>query len=182
MQAKSNKLMAVQPKVDLKVLLPNCIVNTDKPLLQIVNDSDVELNLHAGYVLGYAMEVDQILNDDLVASGNMPVHNASDKQPETDTASIMELTKTNKTESNADKHEVPAHMKVLYDKSVKGLSDSEKSVLQSVLTDYADVFARHDLDIGLFEHFEHEIDTQDSRPIKQQMRRIPLEFESEEEA
>ena len=48
--------------------------------------------------------------------------------------------------------------------------------------DYVDVFAEHDLDIGCFESIEHEIDTQDAKPIKQQMRRIPIQFENEEES
>ena len=81
-----------------------------------------------------------------------------------------------------EKSEIPAHLQVLYDKSSEKLSDDEREVLQSVLTDYEDVFAKHDLDIGCFEHFDHEIDTRDSKPIKQQMGRIPLQFKDEEEA
>ena len=89
---------------------------------------------------------------------------------------IMQVSK----ETNSGKSEVPTHLQVLYDKPSEKLSENERKVLQSVLTDYEDVFAKHDLDIGCFEHFDHEIDTKDSKPIKQQIRRFPLQFKDEE--
>ena len=83
---------------------------------------------------------------------------------------------------NSEKSKVPTHLQVLYDNSSEKLSDGERKVLQSVLTDDEDVFVKHDLDIGCFEHFDHKIDTKETKPIKQQMHQIPLQFEDEEEA
>ena len=52
--------------------------------------------------------------------------------------------------------------------------------LAALLTEYADIFAKDDTDLGLFSGIQHTIDTGDSRPIKQSMRRTPIGFESEE--
>ena len=46
----------------------------------------------------------------------------------------------------------------------------------------ADLFAKHDNDLGCFTEMEHSIDTGDTLPIKQRMKRAPLHFHDEEEA
>ena len=44
-----------------------------------------------------------------------------------------------------------------------------------LVTEFADVFATSDLDLGSFDALEHQIDTGDARPVKQRMRshRLP---------
>ena len=187
LQAEPNKVMALQPQIDTKVLIPNCIFDSDKPIVQIVNDSDIEVNLQSDYIIGSVIEVDTVLSDYRLSNASASQEKCS-VMPETKSvdlkcskigqSEIMQVSK----ETNSEKSEVRTHLQVLYDKSSEKLSENERKVLQSVLTDYEDVFAKHDLDIGCFEHFDHEIDTKDSKPIKQQMRRIPLQFEDEEEA
>ena len=186
LQAEPNKVMALQPRIDTKVLIPNCIFDSDKPIVQIVNDSDIEVNLQSDYVIGSAIEVDKILSDNRLTNASASQEKCS-VMPETKSVDL-ECSKIGQSEirhvskkTNSEKSEVPAHLQVLYDKSSEKLSENERKV-QSVLADYEDVFAKHDLDIGCFEHFDHEIDTKDSKPIKQQMRQIPLQFEDEEEA
>jgi len=50
------------------------------------------------------------------------------------------------------------------------------------LIEFQDVFARSNIDLGLFKgDIQHHIDTVDSKPIRQRMRRTPLGFEKEEE-
>ena len=179
--------MALQPRIDTKVLIPNCIFNSGKPIVQIVNDTDIGVNLQSDHVIGSAIEVDTILSNNRLTNTSANQEKCS-VMPETksvdhecskiDQSKIMQVSK----ETNLDKPEVPAHLQILYDRSSEKLSENERKVLQSVLTDYEDVFAKHDLDIGCFEQFDHEIDTSDSKPIKQQMCQIPLQFEDEEEA
>ena len=42
-------------------------------------------------------------------------------------------------------------------------------------------FSKNDYDLGNFNVLEHRIDTGDARPIKQKMRRTPIQFTNEEE-
>ena len=63
LQAELNKVMALQPRIDIKVLIPNCIFDSGNPIVQIVNDSDIEVNLQSDYIIGSATEVDTVLSD-----------------------------------------------------------------------------------------------------------------------
>ncbi|GFR82442.1 Pol polyprotein [Elysia marginata] len=54
--------------------------------------------------------------------------------------------------------------------------------LASVLAQYQEVFATSDFDLGTFTAVEHEINTRDAYPIKQKIRRTPINFIGEEEA
>ncbi|ELT97814.1 hypothetical protein CAPTEDRAFT_217211 [Capitella teleta] len=53
--------------------------------------------------------------------------------------------------------------------------------LTNLLSDYGDVFAISDTDLGRFEGIKHGIDTGGMSPIKQRMRRTPLGFAEEED-
>jgi hypothetical protein len=44
----------------------------------------------------------------------------------------------------------------------------------------SDIFSRDEFDIGTFKEVEHGIDTGKAQPIKQRMRRTPLQFVEEE--
>lgn len=48
------------------------------------------------------------------------------------------------------------------------------------MLDYQDIFSKDDFDIGTFKEVEHRIDTGDSAPIKERIRRTPLQFVEEE--
>ena len=50
------------------------------------------------------------------------------------------------------------------------------------MLDYQDIFAKNDLDIGVFNgNIKHKIDSGNAKPVKQRLRRTPLHFEKEEE-
>ena len=152
LQAEPNKVMALQPRIDTKVLIPNCIFDSGKPIVQIVNDSDIEVNLQSDYVIGSAIEVDKILSDNRLTNASASQEKCS-VMPETRSVDLVcsrigqsEIMQVSK-QTNSGKSEVPTHLQVLYDRSSEKLSENERKVLQSVLTDYEDVFAKHDLDI-----------------------------------
>lgn len=50
-----------------------------------------------------------------------------------------------------------------------------------LLKEYQDVFAENEFDLGTFTEIEHSINTGSASPIKQRMRRTPLDFVQEEE-
>ncbi len=60
--------------------------------------------------------------------------------------------------------------------------DAQGTQLAQLLIDNQDVFAKDEFDLGNFSAIEHTIDTGDSRPVRQRMRRTPAGFAGEEEA
>lgn len=83
--------------------------------------------------------------------------------------------------SVSESETIPEHVKKLYEHSSASLAESERTQLAELLTEFQDVFARNDQDIGCLSNVKHRIDTGFAAPIKQGMRRTPLGFEGEEE-
>ena len=76
---------------------------------------------------------------------------------------------------------IPEHVKDLYARSTTHLDLVERIILAQFITEYADIFAKDDMDLGRCTILEHEIDTGDAKPIRQPMRRTPLGFAEEED-
>ncbi len=70
----------------------------------------------------------------------------------------------------------------LYNSSCEGLDDSQRLRLKQLLYDYSDVFAKNDTDLGCLDGVFHHIDTGDSPPVNEKLRRTPLGFEEVERA
>ncbi|XP_052681414.1 uncharacterized protein LOC128162302 [Crassostrea angulata] len=80
-----------------------------------------------------------------------------------------------RTESSS---KVPSHIEgILDDIRINALPGDEAVGL---ITQYSDVFAVCDLDLGEFAAIEHHIETGEARPVKQRMRRTPVVFQGEE--
>ena len=76
---------------------------------------------------------------------------------------------------------VPEHLLDMFKEGADTLSSDEKPLWANLLVEFQDVFAKDDYDLGLCNKFVHHIDTGDSQPIRQRMRRTPLGFAEEEE-
>ena len=201
--------MVVEANLCDKFLVPNCVVNSKEPVIPLVNDTNACVSLQSGSVIGSATELDLVLDDrdcsfatsnlkrdslvsdfradtapDFISKTESVVSGpVADTSP--DSKIIQQVAKSDENREITDKstnRKLPDHLKILFEKSSNKLLPEERDVLQSLLIDFQDVFAKHDLDIGCFEEVEHEIDTRDAKPIKEPMRRIPLKFESEEES
>ena len=61
------------------------------------------------------------------------------------------------------------------------MSPEQSTLLANLLSEYSDVFAEDEFDLGSFTSIEHTIDTGDAKPIKQGIRRTPACFVGEEE-
>lgn len=86
-----------------------------------------------------------------------------------------------KSQTNGPLKELPEHLNSLFQKSVTDLDQSQRTLLMDLLEEYKDVFAQNEFDLGSFTDIEHSIDTGFAPPIKQRMRRTPLDFVQVEE-
>ncbi|XP_062602935.1 uncharacterized protein LOC134264683 [Saccostrea cucullata] len=73
-----------------------------------------------------------------------------------------------------------AHLTDLYERSISNLSKEEAKTLKTLLKSYSDVFSKNEWDLGRTHLTEHEIITENHRPIKQPPRRVPLALADEE--
>ena len=73
------------------------------------------------------------------------------------------------------------HVKDLYERSTMHLELHQQIILAKFITEFADIFAKDDMDLGCFTAVQHEIDTGDAKPVCQRMHCTPLGFAEEEE-
>ena len=69
-------------------------------------------------------------------------------------------------------NQVPKHLQELMQRSAECLGPEQTARLRKLLSSYADVFAKDDLDLGCTNLVQHHIITGNSPPIKQAPRRI----------
>ena len=100
-------------------------------------------------------------------------------EPETVSPDISSVNQTSVSETSST---CPPHLTDLRDRSSEFLSANEISDLDNLLSEYKDVFAENDFDLGNFHAISHKIDTGNASPIKQKMRRTPINFADEEKA
>ena len=134
------------------LLVARAIVNVkgSKVPLQIVNLNDKEIKVYKGTVVAYL--------EDMLETSHV---NSIDT---TDMSHVSEP-------QNA---EFPAHLEKLLENSCQHLDEEQSSILKELLYEHQNLFSRSSADIGHTNLVEHEIDTGDARPFKQQPYRIPL--------
>ena len=139
--------------------LPLCLVAVNKKnrYINVKNMSDKSVFLHQGVVLGTLEPVD--------ICEHAPTEQAS--------AMLSKITKS---------IDLPEHMTEMYARSITLLNAHEQQLFKNLLLNYVDIFSSHDLDIGCYTGLQHSIDTGNTRPLKQRIRRTPVAFQNEEEA
>ena len=60
-------------------------------------------------------------------------------------------------------------------------SKDEQEIIRKVLTDYHDIFAKHKMDLGVYDQLKHTINTGNAMPVAIPPRRIPIATEKEVE-
>jgi hypothetical protein len=71
---------------------------------------------------------------------------------------------------------IPAHLEELYNKASVGKTRRQSEQIYDFLCEYESCFSKNETDLGLTNVLEHEIRTDNARPIKQAPRRTPLAF------
>ena len=117
----------------------------EQAIVSLINLSDQSIKINQQSVLGKLEEVERVYSG----------------QSETNTDSFH--TK-----------QLPAHLQVLLDNASTKLSQEEKHQLSNLLIQYQDIFMSPDGTLGHTDLVEHEIDTENCKPIKIPPRRIPM--------
>ena len=143
------------------------------------NHTDRYFTVKAGTVIGSCMEAEILENENKsphyqIRSCNVATSDhgggLSGGRGDCDTETKVKLCE-----------QLPTHVQDMFRKSTSALSDSEASKFANLLMDFQDVFAKSDTDLGCFTAIKHTIDTGESSPVRQQMRRTPIGFQEEEE-
>ncbi len=153
------------------LLFPNMLVaNNEEVPVTLRNVTSKYVTLKKGHNLGQAVEAEALVDEEAPDQQSLaPMEEATCFQVRVDQQPRSSLP------------EVPEHLQDLFERSSAHLSEEQKEQVAKLLIEFEDVFARHDLDLGCFTAIKHHIDTGDSKPIKQRMRRTPLGFEGEEQ-
>ncbi|KAF6216167.1 hypothetical protein GE061_000506 [Apolygus lucorum] len=70
-------------------------------------------------------------------------------------------------------NECPPHLRVLWQETMGRLKVEERRIVEELLREFSDVFAKNGADIGSIKGCTHMIDVGESSPIRQTPRRIP---------
>jgi len=87
------------------------------------------------------------------------------------TCPLAESPATNPVSSGSGKVE---HLQRVIDSLPRTLSATEFAAAEHLVHDYADVFSHSEFDLGHTDILPHRIDTGNSRPLKEQLRRHPI--------
>ncbi|XP_074653639.1 uncharacterized protein LOC141907797 [Tubulanus polymorphus] len=77
------------------------------------------------------------------------------------------------------KEDLPEFLEDLYKRSCLELDESESLEVKRLLTEYSDIFARTNLDLGEARGVSHHIEVGEAPPIKQRFRRLPIATQTE---
>ena len=89
---------------------------------------------------------------------------------ENESESVRNVTEIKQGERSAS--DLPDHMRDLFDKSCVNLEACYHPKLRQFMIEFADVFSKHDFDIGTTNLVQHTIDTGNASPIKHAPRRL----------
>ena len=121
-------------------------------------------------------EEPKTIHQDSVVGTYQPVVGINQSQSE-EMLKVTEASSENKQETCV----LPEHLLGLFERSSKFLDENQKVKLSSFLSEFKDVFAVGDHDLGRTGLVKHKINVGDNAPIKQAPRRLPLHQRLEEE-
>ena len=167
--------VAIQPSKSLNgLIMPNILTKADSRVPIILNNlTDKSISLKKNRFIGTAMEICGVIDEERCDYEDR----ASVRSVNTVERELRDL----RNEWDEMYSNFPVQLKPLLDSSKENLDLSENLRLASLLLDFKDTFSKHDLDIGHYTKVKHRIDTGNSAPVRERMRRTPLGLEEEEE-
>ena len=187
-------------KVHKNLLIPNGLCSLDDNeefVIEILNDSPFFCTLKKDEHVGSCMRTSDVFDfsdPPWMSAGPIVFHGietevtetAEDEAEECDKSSgeipaVATIRGSPTAQPNTDENScVPEHLVDLYSRSCEELDQEQAAEVAKLLTEYQDVFAKDEFDLGCFSEIQHRIDTGDSQPVRQRLRRTPLGFEDEE--
>ena len=158
--------MVKTQKNSIGILAPNALIDKNQRMIPYRNTTGKFVTLTKGQKIGTGIGISDVI--DLDDSETVKVNQ------------IKQSSRESKNKDERNKTEIPSQLQSLFDKSTKYLNEEQQIKVISLLKQFENVFAKDDFDLGLFsENIKHKIDTGNSKPIKQKLRRTPLGFEAE---
>ena len=164
-------LEPVESLLTEKCVLPAKSIHNDgqeKIPVLVYNPNADTVTLEDNTVVGMLVEIPDVVSkltdydsDNIVLDHNSTICTSVDVDNE----------KSNSHET-VDNAVLPDHLIGMYEESAENLNSVQKIKLKKFLIEHADVFSRHDFDLGSTNVVECSLDTGDSKPIKQAPRRL----------
>jgi hypothetical protein len=133
----------MEPVPITKVLIASSLCTGNIYPVNLVNDSNQYVKLRKDTILGQTEAVSGLVEGSTEVLG----HNASQNTLWSPDIQIKQ-SKLNTETENEPSDIIPPHLRDMYDRAIKGLNPEERKKLKSLLIEYQDVFAKHDLDLG----------------------------------
>ena len=145
---------------------PNSVINENQTFIGFRNPTNKYITVKKGQKVGQGLEVEEVT--DLEENASFMVNK-------------IEVAEGDSNSQNQHNTLLP-HMNKLFEKSIEQLDQTQAEEVSSLLNRFQHVFSKDDFDLGLFNgDIKHKIDTENSQPIRQKLRRTPMGFEKEEE-
>ena len=162
------------------LLVANVLVKgTPEVVVRIINYSDNYVYLKKNCVLGFAVEVANILEDVDGSGDAFEEHLVGSGTKE----SVRQVNISTGLDVPPDE-QLPEHLEDLFKRTCDNLvSDDQRDKTRDLLCEYQDIFSKGATDLGCFAQIKHKIKLYDhAKPVRQPLRRCPIGFEGEEAA
>ena len=163
------------------LLLASCLIDTTRKDISIpvrlLNMADKDIVLAAGFKVGYLKDVNSVTMIDECENNVQDIVNRV-------TAKSVHFCDKHKTDVKKTTVKPDCTwseaLTEMFEKNAVNLLPEQREQLKYLLNKHVNLFAKSSDDLGQTSVITHEIDTGDAKPIKQQPRRPPREFEKDE--
>ena len=161
--SEAMKSFMVEAADDSDLVIPPvaCSCSQDVNIF-VMNVHNHHIKLAKDKEIGQAMEVSEVPPIPTDMSAHFQINQVMGQEPKEET--------------------LPEHLQDLFERSRQNLEVDQQEKLKQLLIEFQDVFAKDEFDLGNFTAIEHGINTENSAPVKQRLRRTPMSFADEEEA
>ena len=150
--------IVIQPSPSLgEILTPNALLPAKQEAhLLIKNPTDIKITLKENQLFGLGIEADTVMDTNISDIHTIKINSIKRSHP------------VEEQERGNLERQLPEHLNDLYQRSIQNLNKTEAAEIAKLLLDYQDIFAKNDLDIGVFNgYIKHKIDTGNAKPVKQ---------------
>ena len=173
-ESHQSQFMWFEPKSKLggMVTMANSVHKQSlTPSLNFVNPGDTSVNVKKHTFLGVMHSLDR----DEISDSEMETTPADGKLYDQFSSKVQQTIEATS--------ELPENLIDLWKDGCENLpSEEDQMKLKNLLSEYRDVFATSEFDLGNFTAVKHSIDTGDADPVALPLRRCPIHFAEEEKA